>query len=63
MIIIQSYLFLYFRNKIYIAPSGVQKERIQPEELFVQTIDDEDLELPPPEKKYVIFYSHNFYDN
>ncbi|KAI5639476.1 putative methylthioribulose-1-phosphate dehydratase [Phthorimaea operculella] len=38
-------------NKIYIAPSGVQKERMKPDDLFVQTIDDEDLELPPPEKK------------
>ena len=26
-------------NEIYIAPSGVQKERIQPEDLFVQTIE------------------------
>lgn len=25
-------------DKIYIAPSGVQKERIQPEDLFVQNI-------------------------
>lgn len=24
------------------------------DDLFVQTINDEDLELPPPEKKYVI---------
>ncbi|XP_052271736.1 methylthioribulose-1-phosphate dehydratase-like isoform X2 [Dreissena polymorpha] len=38
-------------EKIYIAPSGVQKERIQPEDLFVQTIDNEDLEGPPPAKK------------
>ncbi|CAK1585648.1 unnamed protein product [Parnassius mnemosyne] len=38
-------------EKIYIAPSGVQKERMKPDDLFVQTIHDEDLELPPPEKK------------
>uniref|UniRef100_A0A6P7G6T9 Probable methylthioribulose-1-phosphate dehydratase n=1 Tax=Diabrotica virgifera virgifera TaxID=50390 RepID=A0A6P7G6T9_DIAVI len=38
-------------NKIYIAPSAVQKERIKPEDMFVQTIDNKDLELPPPEKK------------
>ncbi|CAB3254934.1 unnamed protein product [Arctia plantaginis] len=38
-------------NKIYIAPSGVQKERMKSDDLFVQTIDDEDLELPPAEKK------------
>ncbi|XP_019761952.2 probable methylthioribulose-1-phosphate dehydratase [Dendroctonus ponderosae] len=38
-------------SKIYIAPSGVQKERIKPEDLFVQNIKGEDLELPPPAKK------------
>lgn len=37
-------------DKIYIAPSGVQKERLQPNDMFVQTIDGTDLELPPPEK-------------
>ncbi|XP_077293734.1 putative methylthioribulose-1-phosphate dehydratase [Arctopsyche grandis] len=39
-----------YENKIYIAPSGVQKERMQPDEMFVQTINNEDLELPPSEK-------------
>ncbi|XP_043262501.1 probable methylthioribulose-1-phosphate dehydratase [Colletes gigas] len=39
------------KDKIYIAPSGVQKERICPNELFVQDIDGKDLELPPAEKK------------
>ncbi|KAJ9586593.1 hypothetical protein L9F63_019809, partial [Diploptera punctata] len=38
-------------KEIYIAPSGVQKERIQGDELFVQDIEGHDLELPPPEKK------------
>ncbi|CAH0719861.1 unnamed protein product, partial [Brenthis ino] len=38
-------------DKIYIAPSGVQKERMKPDDLFVQSINDVDLELPPPEKK------------
>lgn len=38
-------------KEIYIAPSGVQKERIQPEDLFVQTIDNEDICHPPPAKK------------
>nr|CAI5861557.1 unnamed protein product [Callosobruchus analis] len=38
-------------DKIYIAPSAVQKERIHPTDMFVQTIKGEDLELPPPEKK------------
>jgi methylthioribulose-1-phosphate dehydratase len=37
-------------DKIYIAPSGVQKERIEPEDLFVQTIDGVDVETPPTEK-------------
>lgn len=41
---------MFDRDKIYIAPSGVQKERMKSDDLFVQTINDEDLELPPPEK-------------
>ncbi|XP_050410575.1 methylthioribulose-1-phosphate dehydratase [Patella vulgata] len=36
---------------IYIAPSGVQKERIQPDDLFVQTMEEEDICTPPPAKK------------
>ncbi|KAK9502247.1 hypothetical protein O3M35_011052 [Rhynocoris fuscipes] len=38
-------------NEIYIAPSGVQKERIQPEDLFVQDMDGNDLVLPDAERK------------
>lgn len=38
-------------NEIYIAPSGVQKERMKEDDLFVQTIKGEDLCLPPPSKK------------
>ncbi|XP_055899319.1 methylthioribulose-1-phosphate dehydratase-like isoform X1 [Biomphalaria glabrata] len=38
-------------DEIYIAPSGVQKERIKPEDIFVQTIDEKDIYLPPPSKK------------
>ncbi|XP_011162571.1 probable methylthioribulose-1-phosphate dehydratase [Solenopsis invicta] len=38
-------------DKIYIAPSGVQKERMVPNDLFVQDINGTDLELPSPEKK------------
>ncbi|XP_033123873.1 methylthioribulose-1-phosphate dehydratase-like [Anneissia japonica] len=38
-------------SEIYIAPSGVQKERIQPEDMFVQDIDNVDISLPPPAKK------------
>lgn len=40
-----------YRDEIYIAPSGVQKERILPEDLFVQTLSGDDLETPPPEKR------------
>ncbi|XP_065091047.1 probable methylthioribulose-1-phosphate dehydratase isoform X1 [Ochlerotatus camptorhynchus] len=38
-------------DEIYIAPSGVQKERIQPDDLFIQNIDGDDLQLPPDYKK------------
>lgn len=38
-------------DEIYIAPSGVQKERIQPEDLFVMDFEENDLSLPPPAKK------------
>ncbi|XP_038050267.1 methylthioribulose-1-phosphate dehydratase-like isoform X2 [Patiria miniata] len=38
-------------HEIYIAPSGVHKERVQPEDLFVITVDEEDLDGPSPEKK------------
>lgn len=38
-------------DKIYIAPSGVQKERICSDEMFVQDINGKDLELPPSDKK------------
>ncbi|XP_045476435.1 probable methylthioribulose-1-phosphate dehydratase [Harmonia axyridis] len=38
-------------NKIFIAPSGVQKERLLPDDLFVQDMSGNDLELPPKEKK------------
>jgi len=33
-----------YGDEIYIAPSGVQKERIQPEDLFVQDIEGKDIE-------------------
>lgn len=39
------------KDKIYIAPSGVQKERISPDDIFVQDINGKDLELPPSEKR------------
>jgi len=39
-------------EKIYIAPSGVQKERLKPDDLFVQTIDGIELAAPAPEKGY-----------
>lgn len=36
-----------YRDKIYIAPSGVQKERMKPDDIFVQDIDGQDIEIPP----------------
>ena len=33
-------------HHIYIAPSGVQKERVLPEQLFVQTADGRDVRVP-----------------
>ena len=38
------------RDEIYIAPSGVQKERVAPEDLFVQTLDGRDLHAPDPSR-------------
>lgn len=38
-------------DEIYIAPSGVQKERISPEDMFVQNMDGDDLVMPPDYKK------------
>ena len=40
-----------YRNAIYIAPSGVQKERIKSDDLFVQDITGKDLKVPPVAKK------------
>ncbi|XP_037810739.1 probable methylthioribulose-1-phosphate dehydratase [Lucilia sericata] len=37
-------------NEIYIAPSGVQKERILPEDLFVQDEEGKDIQIPPDYK-------------
>jgi len=42
----QGSLFILCRDKIYIAPSGVQKERIMPEDLFVQDLEGNDIEVP-----------------
>ncbi|KAL2088939.1 hypothetical protein ACEWY4_015838 [Coilia grayii] len=38
-------------DHIYIAPSGVQKERIQPEDMFVCDVDERDISFPPPWKR------------
>ncbi|XP_042670646.1 methylthioribulose-1-phosphate dehydratase [Centrocercus urophasianus] len=38
-------------NEIYIAPSGVQKERIQPEDMFVCDMNEQDISGPPAHKK------------
>lgn len=40
-----------FSDDIYIAPSGVQKERISPEDLFIQNIEGDDIQVPPEYKK------------
>ncbi|XP_060879667.1 methylthioribulose-1-phosphate dehydratase isoform X2 [Metopolophium dirhodum] len=40
-----------YNDQIFIAPSGVQKERIQPDDLFVQNLNGEDIIIPKPEKK------------
>ncbi|XP_011190911.1 probable methylthioribulose-1-phosphate dehydratase [Zeugodacus cucurbitae] len=40
-----------YNNEIYIAPSGVQKERMQPDDLFVQDEEGKDIMLPPDFKK------------
>ncbi|KAG9352358.1 hypothetical protein JZ751_020771 [Albula glossodonta] len=52
---------LRFGDQIYIAPSGVQKERIQvssgrlvgncPEDMFVSDMEERDVSCPPPWKK------------
>ncbi|XP_005578267.1 methylthioribulose-1-phosphate dehydratase isoform X3 [Macaca fascicularis] len=38
-------------DEIYIAPSGVQKERIQPEDMFVCDINEKDISGPLPSKQ------------
>ena len=40
------------RDDIYIAPSGVQKERIQPEDMFVYSLDGQEKNAPPPHKGF-----------
>ncbi|XP_022180883.1 probable methylthioribulose-1-phosphate dehydratase isoform X2 [Myzus persicae] len=40
-----------YNDQIFIAPSGVQKENIEPDDLFVQNLDGEDIIVPEPEKK------------
>lgn len=37
---------------IFIAPSGVQKERIQPEDMFVYSLDGQEKNAPPAHKGY-----------
>lgn len=39
-------------DEIFIAPSGVQKERMHPDDLFIQTIDGADIVVPPEFRKY-----------
>jgi hypothetical protein len=44
-------IFPTFSDEIYIAPSGVQKERIAPDDLFITNMDGDDLQTPPEYKK------------
>ncbi|KAL4225389.1 hypothetical protein ACF0H5_016078 [Mactra antiquata] len=44
-------LSLRCQDKIFITPSGVQKELVQGDELFVQSNDGIDIDVPSPEKK------------
>lgn len=37
----------FYRDKVYIAPSGVQKERMEPQDLFVMTLQDRTLLRKP----------------
>jgi ribulose-5-phosphate 4-epimerase/fuculose-1-phosphate aldolase len=50
MTIFVTSLVVCFRHEIYIAPSGVQKERIQPDDMFVTDMDENDLQGPAPER-------------
>ncbi|KAL5007204.1 hypothetical protein ScPMuIL_016010 [Solemya velum] len=40
-----------YKDRIYITPSAEREENIQPEDLFVQTMEGEDISGPPPHKK------------
>ncbi|XP_022182459.1 probable methylthioribulose-1-phosphate dehydratase isoform X2 [Myzus persicae] len=40
-----------YNDQIFTAPSGVQKEKIEPDDLLVQNLDGEDIIVPEPEKK------------
>ncbi|KAJ3593698.1 hypothetical protein NHX12_006032 [Muraenolepis orangiensis] len=42
---------LRHRDHIYVAPSGVQKERIQPEDMFVCDLEERDISRPPDWKQ------------
>lgn len=44
-------IFHFRSDDIYIAPSAVQKERILPEDMFVQNIEGDDIQTPPEYKK------------
>jgi methylthioribulose-1-phosphate dehydratase len=40
------------KDKIYLAPSGVQKERMEPEDLFEVELDGKEYSAPPASKGY-----------
>ncbi|XP_064086814.1 probable methylthioribulose-1-phosphate dehydratase isoform X2 [Macrobrachium nipponense] len=41
-------------DQIYVAPSGVQKERLQPEDIFVLSSDGQEVVIPPLQKNLKI---------
>ncbi|XP_071525515.1 methylthioribulose-1-phosphate dehydratase isoform X2 [Panulirus ornatus] len=38
-------------DKIFVAPSGVQKERLKPDDMFILNVDGEEIEAPHPDRK------------
>lgn len=47
-----AYSSSFFSDKIYLAPSGVQKERMEPEDLFEVELDGREYACPPPSKGF-----------
>lgn len=45
---------LLFRNMLYVAPSGVQKERLEADDLFVLKLDGSISQAPPMDRKLTL---------